>query len=218
MIMSIPLPLLLRVQMDLKRKLLLTLPFSLGVFTILCAILSKHLSFTQPFSGEWVFWYCREASTAMIVTNMPYSWALIRVAFGLKSFFGGSDSDHHSTVHGRSVQETSVISSKAQARNRGSKFFLGRKDGKDSTSAPSTHSDVQMLSWNGPVSADEKPIVGVDATAHSSAGSSTAESAPKPPALNTTAATLDKLYPVDDDDLELMEEKEMRRENRRVRE
>ena len=215
LIMSIPLPLLFKAQMDLKRKFLLILPFSLGVFTILCAILSKHLSFTQPFSAVWVFWYCREASTAMIVTNMPYTWALIRRAFGLKSFFGGSDTDHHNTVHGRPIHEASVVSSKAQARNRSSKFFLGREGGKNSTSAPSANSDVVMLSWNGPLSMDEKPIVGVDATAHSLTGSSTAGSASKPPASSTTAATLDKLYPVDDEDLELIEEKENRRDHRR---
>jgi hypothetical protein len=106
LIMSIPLPLLFRARMDLKRKLLLIFPFSLGVFTMLCAILSKHLSFTQPFSAEWVFWYCRESSTAMIVTNMPYSWAIIRRAFGLKSFFRGSDDTiiHNVPIHGLSVE------------------------------------------------------------------------------------------------------------------
>jgi hypothetical protein len=88
--------------MDLKRKLFLIFPFLMGVFTMLCAILSKHLSFTQPFSAEWVFWYCRESSTAMIVTNMPYSWALIRRAFGLKSFF--RDSDDIVPIHGPSVE------------------------------------------------------------------------------------------------------------------
>jgi hypothetical protein len=101
LIMSIPLPLLFRTRMDLKRKLFLIFPFLMGVFTMLCAILSKHLSFTQPFSAEWVFRYCRESSTAMIVTNMPYSWALIRRAFGLKSFFGDSDDTiiHNVSTH-----------------------------------------------------------------------------------------------------------------------
>jgi hypothetical protein len=98
LIMSIPLPLLFRTRMDLKKKLFLIFPFSMGVFTMLCAILSKHLSFTQPFSAEWVFWYCRESSTAMIVTNMPYSWALIRRAFGLKPFFRDGVPIHEASV------------------------------------------------------------------------------------------------------------------------
>ena len=42
----------------------------------------------------------------MIVTNMPYSWALIRRAFGLKSFFGGTDDTiiHNVPIHGLSVE------------------------------------------------------------------------------------------------------------------
>ena len=40
----------------------------------------------------------------MIVTNMPYSWALIRRAFGLKSFFGDSDD----TIHNPPIHESSV--------------------------------------------------------------------------------------------------------------
>jgi hypothetical protein len=92
--------------MNLKRKLFLIIPFLMGVFTMLCAILSKHLSFTQPFSAKWVFWYCRKSSTAMIVTNMPYSWALIRRAFGLNSFFRGSDDIivHNEPIHQASVE------------------------------------------------------------------------------------------------------------------
>jgi hypothetical protein len=91
--------------MDLKRKLLLIFPFLMGVFTMICAILSKHLSFTQPFSAMWVFWYCRESSTAVIVTNMPYSWPIIQKAFGLKSFFGDADDtiNPNSTIHNPSV-------------------------------------------------------------------------------------------------------------------
>ena len=206
LIMSIPLPLLFKAHMDLKRKLLLILPFSMGVFTILCAILSKHLSFTQPFSGYWVYWYCRESSTAMIVTNMPYSWALIRRAFGLKSFFGGSDDV---TIQGLSTHETSVAASKAQARNRSSRFFLGRKGGKSSTSTPNATSDAYLHSWEGPLGLDEKSTA--ETTAHHSITSSTAGSVSKPPASGSTAAALDKLYPVDDEDLELIDEKEKRR-------
>jgi hypothetical protein len=216
LIMSIPLPLFFKAQMDLKRKLLLILPFSMGTFTILCAILSKHLSFTQPFSGNWVFWYCREASTAMIVTNMPYSWALIRRAFGLKSFFGGSDTERHSAIHGLSIREASVVSSNAKARNRSSTFFFGRKDVKNSTSEPSATSDTYMPSWNAQLGLDEKATI--DITAHHSTTSSSRGSMFKPPALHSTAAALDRLYPVDDEDLEEIETREKRRDHRRVRE
>lgn len=216
LIMSIPLPLFLKAQMDLKRKLLLILPFTMGVFTIICAILSKHLSFTQPFSAEWVFWYCREASTAMIVTNMPYSWALIRRAFGLKSFFGDSDSEHHDTIHGVSVREASVVSSRAQARNRSSIFFFGREEVKNSNGAPSAMSATYAHSWNKQSGLDEKATA--DIAAHHSTTSSSRGSVSKPPASHSTAAMLDRLYPLDDEDLELFEEQEKKRGNRRVSE
>jgi hypothetical protein len=212
MIMSIPLPLLLKAKMDLKRKLLLVLPFSMGVFTIACAISSKHLSFTQPFSGVWVFWYCREASTAMIVTNMPYSWALIRRAFGLKSFFGASDAEHHNTIQGLVIGEVSMASSKAQSWNRSSKFFPGRKNGENSTNATSPNANVDMRSWHGHLGVNEK--ANFDTNTHYST-SSKSGSVSRHPASSSMGATLDKLYPVDDEDLEFIETAKKRRDQRR---
>jgi hypothetical protein len=155
LIMSIPLPLLFRTRMDLKRKLFLIFPFLMGVFTMICAILSKHLSFTQPFSAEWVFWYCRESSTAMIVTNMPYSWALIRRAFGLKSFFCDSDDTiiHNMPIHGPPVE----------------------------TSAHYFNTSIRAGSVSRPLDS------------------------------NSTTVALDKLYPVDDTALELIEGREKQR-------
>jgi hypothetical protein len=158
LIMSIPLPLLFRTRMDLKRKLFLVFPFLMGVFTMLCAILSKHLSFTQPFSAEWVFWYCRESSTAMIVTNMPYSWALIRRAFGLNPFFRGSDD---TTVHSMPIHEASV-------------------------ETPARYLNTSIK----------------------------AGSVSRPPASYSTAAALDRLYSVDDTVLELIEEREKKRDRK----
>lgn len=216
LIMSIPLPLLLKARMDLKRKLLLTVPFSMGIFTMVCAILSKHLSFTQPFSGNWVFWYCREASTAMIVTNMPYSWALIRRAFGLKSFFGDSQIGHRNKPHSLPVLDASAVSSKAQVRNRSSIFFHGRNDAKHSASAPSATSDTYVHSWNKALEPDMK--VNGEMTAHHPTTSSSRGSLSKPSASYSATAALDRLYPVDDEDLELLEEQERKRDNRRVSE
>lgn len=130
LIMSIPLPLLLKAHLEVKRKILLVFPFTLGTFTIICAILSKHLSFTQPFSGYWVFWYCREASTAMIVANMPYSWSLIRRAFSLRSFWAPTDDPTAVpgrasviTLQGVSVPDTSQATSGARSQRRISKLF-----------------------------------------------------------------------------------------------
>ena len=216
MLISIPLFLLLKTHMDLKRKILLVFPFSLGVLTMVCAILSKHLSFTNPFSGNWVFWYCREASTAMIVTNMPYSWILIRRAFGLKSFFrhSGPDTDLQydpMTLQGVSVREPSIPELQ-KARNRSSRFFPGRLGGKVRASDPGSNGEVHMNAWQGQSDRNEKgPTKAVESTTNSSSGGSV--SRVKAPA-STTAAALDRLYPVDDDDLDLIEAKEKEREKR----
>ena len=55
-------------------------------FQILCAVLNKYYSFVHPFSPLWTFWYIREASTAILVANMPMCWALMRRLFNLRSF------------------------------------------------------------------------------------------------------------------------------------
>lgn len=196
--------------MDLKRKLLLIFPFSLGFFTIACAIASKHLTFTRPFSAEWVFWYTRESSTAMIVSNMPYTWALIRRAFHLKSFFGEGETQEGSTINGMYVRGSSNATSQSMQKTNGfSAFFPGRKGGKDKTAQKSSpNSEIQMNpneSWK----RDEKEVN----TVAPSAGSSSGASVTKPPATSTQSA-LDKLYALDDDDLDMMEAKEQERANR----
>jgi hypothetical protein len=205
LIMSIPLPLLIKAHLGLRRKILLIFPFTLGMFTIICAILSKHLSFTQPFSGLWVYWYCREASTAMIVANMPYSWSLIRRAFKLKSFFGDSSDEPVITLQGISHREASSVSTSVPAKTRSSLFFPGRKGGKNSTSAPG---EAGMSAWQdgAELSRDSKSAVNTSTEVSSSSGSQIVKMQPP---TDITTATLDKLYPLDDLDIELGNEKEV---------
>lgn len=74
----IGLPIFIRVQIPLRQKIPVVLLFSLGIFVIVCAILNKIYSFTNPFGSEWVFWYVRESSTALIVANMPFVWSFYR--------------------------------------------------------------------------------------------------------------------------------------------
>ncbi|GAB1197815.1 hypothetical protein APSETT444_007118 [Aspergillus pseudonomiae] len=70
---------------------------------ILCATLSKVSSFKDPFSPQWLFWYVREASTAVCVANIPNCWSLVRRVFNLSSWTGSSHSKgrtHHYTPYG----------------------------------------------------------------------------------------------------------------------
>ena len=52
--------------------------FSLGIFVVVAATLSRYYCFTHPNSILWIFWYVREASTAVIVTNTPNCYTLLR--------------------------------------------------------------------------------------------------------------------------------------------
>ncbi|KAG0650214.1 hypothetical protein D0Z07_3100 [Hyphodiscus hymeniophilus] len=90
MMLSIPLPLLITSQVP--RTKLLT------AHKILCAVLNKYYSFAYPFSPMWTFWYIREASTAILVANMPVCWSLLRRLFHLRSFNGSSGTHSKNTT------------------------------------------------------------------------------------------------------------------------
>jgi hypothetical protein len=105
MIILIPMPIFLKSQLPLKRKVVLIAVFALGAFTvslntnvdhhiltsqILSAILNKFYSFNEPFGSNWTFWYIRESSTAIITANLPYIWTLLRRIFKLGSFSGST--------------------------------------------------------------------------------------------------------------------------------
>ena len=53
----IVLPIFLRMKLPWRKKWPLILLFSLGIFTIIAAILNKVYSFTDPFGALWTFWY-----------------------------------------------------------------------------------------------------------------------------------------------------------------
>jgi len=90
MIMLIPMPILLKSSLPLKKKIILCGIFLLGCFTILSALLSKYYSFSEPFGSSWTFWYIRESSTALITANLPATWTLLRHHFHLSSFHAKS--------------------------------------------------------------------------------------------------------------------------------
>lgn len=92
----VPIPLLMKTQMKPMRRFLLFCVMSLGVFTIIAAILNKYFNFASPFTTTYQIWYIREASTAIYVANIVCWWPLLRKVFGLKAF------QHNSRRDGRS--------------------------------------------------------------------------------------------------------------------
>ncbi|KAL3466074.1 hypothetical protein BJX64DRAFT_274847 [Aspergillus heterothallicus] len=89
--LAIPFPLLVKAQMKKTKKLLLICIMSLGVFTIIAAILNKVFNFASPYTTTYQIWYIREASTAIYVANLVCLWPLMRKMLGLVATQRGSD-------------------------------------------------------------------------------------------------------------------------------
>lgn len=218
MIIFIPLPMFIKAHLDLKKKLLLVFPFSLGFFTMICAILSKHLSFTQPFSAEWLFWYTREASTAVIVSNMPYSWTVIRKVFHVKAFLRpGSETNVGQTVSGRYMSSTlapqtmtprgsDAIAVPAKSFSLHNPFSDRPSLARYPSNTNQTFQDdsdakggFNMASWKRGQGSDGKGDFLSTASSEESPTKSIGSVKNQPPPISD----VDRLYRLDDDDLEL---------------
>lgn len=216
LIIFIPLPMFIKARLELKKKLLLIFPFSLGFFTMVCAILSKNLSFTQPFSSQWLYWYTREASTAMIVSNMPYSWTIIRRVFGVKRFLArsGSNSGEDDTNPGRHYSGGSNPAQTRTPRGPEAKSGIGgsfkhinifnkrdRRPDKQTSTSGST----------GPITGDtgsfgmpdwKKETLDMKSDPLSSSASEATKSVDNGPRSHPIT-DVDRLYRLDDEDLEM---------------
>ncbi|KAJ5774096.1 hypothetical protein N7457_008992 [Penicillium paradoxum] len=82
----IPIPLLIQAQLKRRRKVVLIGVMSLGLFTVIAAILNKYFNFASPLTTTYQIWYIREASTSIYVANLMCWWPLLRKLFGLKAF------------------------------------------------------------------------------------------------------------------------------------
>ncbi|KAI4220049.1 MAG: hypothetical protein L6R36_007898 [Xanthoria steineri] len=87
MMLYIPLPILIKARLPLKRKIVLCGVFSLGVLVILSAILNRYYNFTEPY-GSLIYldWYTGEAATSVFVANVPHLWPLLSRLFALGAF------------------------------------------------------------------------------------------------------------------------------------
>lgn len=212
LIILVPLPMFIKAKLELKKKLLLIFPFSLGFFTMVCAILSKKESFTQPFSPEWIYWYTREASTAMIVSNMPYSWAIVRKIFNVQGFLNrsGSQSDPEGTVPGRHISGVSVpttigmrpSTAETTHKSRFSKLSWFSRDLQGTAKQPSTSESVKpfahtqnsfnMVDWKAET-LESSPSSSASTEEHSNVRQQNQQ---------TQLSDVDRLYKLDDEDLE----------------
>jgi hypothetical protein len=136
---------------------------------ILAAILNKYYSFKNPYSiSTWISWYIREASTAILVANLPFTWTLLRKLFNLGSFDGSTPPPptYHSsrTAGGRRTQRkrdsNNVIAGKkvtlddsqhSQASKASKDYrtaggrFTPIKVSESPTTIQSDHSDIPLM-------------------------------------------------------------------------
>jgi hypothetical protein len=202
LIIAIPLPMLLRQKLEFKKKILMVFPFSLGFFSMACAIASKVSSFKDPYSVEWVYWYCREASTIIIVTNMPYAWGLIRKVFKLRSFFHDSNmerttqSGNMQHLDGQSIPRSEAMRTTHNSHRSSWPFSRGGF-------IPSKKRHSTQRESNAPVGADFGPAstadreVGKETLDPSSSDNSFAGSLRKPGRPANAVDAVDRLYDLD---------------------
>jgi hypothetical protein len=78
-ILCIPLSLIWRSQMKRTKKIALCCVFGLGVGVIVVACLTKAFTLAYPDSSVWELWYMRECTIAVLVSNLPFCWPLVRL-------------------------------------------------------------------------------------------------------------------------------------------
>ncbi|KAI0997986.1 hypothetical protein K3495_g10202 [Podosphaera aphanis] len=81
LMLGIPLPLITRLNVPLKQKSVLFLVFSMGIFVIIAALLTKIFNLSDVWDPSYMLWYTREASVAVYVSNLPLIWPLLRELF-----------------------------------------------------------------------------------------------------------------------------------------
>ncbi|RHZ64606.1 uncharacterized protein CDV56_109323 [Aspergillus thermomutatus] len=90
--LAVAIPLMAQVRVPLKQKIILLVLFGMGIFVIVAAVLNKIYCLVPALiSYVYMNWYFREATVAILVTNLPLVWSLLRDVFpALKSWTGGS--------------------------------------------------------------------------------------------------------------------------------
>ncbi|THX90418.1 hypothetical protein D6D05_00445 [Aureobasidium pullulans] len=100
LILAVALPMFIKTRLPLRKKIAIVGIFSLGTFVIICAILNKSYSFSNPYGVQWTYWYVRESSTALLTANAAFVWALIRRVFKFRSLGSFSGKNTYTPYNG----------------------------------------------------------------------------------------------------------------------
>ncbi|KAL2070108.1 hypothetical protein VTL71DRAFT_14788 [Oculimacula yallundae] len=101
LMLCIPLPLITKLNIPLKQKSVLLVIFSMGIFVVLAAVLTKVFNLSNIWDPSYMLWYTREASVAIYVSNLPMIWPLLREWFpSLKALTPGQRSSSKNLGYG----------------------------------------------------------------------------------------------------------------------
>jgi hypothetical protein len=133
LMLFIPLPLITRLNVPWKQKIILLVIFSMGTFVIIAAILTKVFNLSNIWDPTYMLWYTRESSVAVYVSNLPLIWPLLRDWFpSLKRFTPGNRSSEREKRSGYGVNShTGGSRTKTIAERHVSGNFGGSKFGED---------------------------------------------------------------------------------------
>ncbi|KAK0710832.1 hypothetical protein B0H67DRAFT_554900 [Lasiosphaeris hirsuta] len=81
LLLLIPLPIIIRTRLPVRRKVILCLVLGLGIFNIIAAVLNRYYNFSNPNDMGYTYWYVGEVAISIYVGNVPLCWPLIRRVF-----------------------------------------------------------------------------------------------------------------------------------------
>jgi hypothetical protein len=116
LMLCIPFPMIFPLSMAWSRKIVLLFIFSLGIFVIVAALLTKIFNLTNIWSPEYMLWYIREATVAVYVSNLPFIWPLIREIFPCLRVIGPTT--HKPTTIALRKISTTVTAKASQATTK----------------------------------------------------------------------------------------------------
>ncbi|KAF2151554.1 hypothetical protein K461DRAFT_294460 [Myriangium duriaei CBS 260.36] len=113
LLLLIVLPLFLKTKMPLRKKVAICGVFSMGIFNIVAAIVSKYNAFTNNLGTEWTKWYLYESSTAILVANLPFVYTLLRRVFNLRSLDDSIGKYGTTVTSGRTADDTLTVAGRS---------------------------------------------------------------------------------------------------------
>lgn len=165
--LSIALPMILKVRLPIQQKGPVAVVFGMGVFVIAAAILTKVYCFYPPLlSYEYLSWYCREASVSVYVTNLPIVWGLTRSTFpvlrrwGYKPPASSQPNQPYRFHHDRSQNRTTDTD--MQSFDRGGSFDIELTSSENQILDPPSLKIMKGMTFSveeGPSHLDRDPVV-----------------------------------------------------------